>query len=749
MGAVKRALGIAVLGLFAGTAGCGEPTGPARAGDPAKRSVPTYAPSPELERESSTPVEILWDGADGRPVRIAGAFACDEREPERAARGFLARHAGLLGLRADGADLELATSRNGLAGTYLRFRQVAAPGASDAAALPVFDAEVVVLVAPSGPELAVREVTLAQRPGLALAEPLADIGPATALAVARAAVGAPEEEAPPEVVRGIGAEPARVAYRVRIAAVEPVAAWEVLVDAATGAVLSGRDRVVHATGTGMVFDPSPVASTGNTNLTDNNNATSPTLDAARFSVALPNLDGSGYLRGTWVDVRLKNNNNRVQSAGLTFNFNRSQLGFEQTNTYFHLDRAQRRLQTLGFTNANARQQVAIADGLNVDNSQYSPATLRIEYGLGGVDDAEDGDIVLHEYGHAIQDDQVPGWGAGGDASAMGEGFGDYLGVSFGRTLSQQIDDPYCVGEWDATSYDPGNPPCLRRTDFPGHYPEAATGEIHDDGRMWATPLFALETTVGADVMVRLVVESHFSLSTSASFFVAAQALLDADTLLFGGTHRTAVRRRLIQQGMCRILSAPSALSNVLTSVPVSIDNPRVANQYANDLDDTQTFSYPGAQALRLHFTTLDTETNQACLETGCDNVYLTDGNGDLYQYFYGQHGSTLSVVIPSDTVHIRLVTDGTVQRPGYHVDRVDVLGDPLGGGGAGAGGSGTGGSGATGGSSVGGSGATGGSSVGGSGTGGSGATGGSSVGGSGAGGSGATGGSGAGGSGAT
>jgi Zn-dependent metalloprotease len=43
-----------------------------------------------------------------------------------------------------------------------------------------------------------------------------------------------------------------------------------------------------------------------------------------------------------------------------------------------------------------------------------------------VDDAEDADVIVHEYGHAIQADQVPGFGAGGDAGGMGEGFGDYL-----------------------------------------------------------------------------------------------------------------------------------------------------------------------------------------------------------------------------------------------------------------------------------------------------------------------------------
>ena len=56
---------------------------------------------------------------------------------------------------------------------------------------------------------------------------------------------------------------------------------------------------------------------------------------------------------------------------------------------------------------NDRTQVVVADAFKDDNSFFSPATRKIKYGSGGVDDAEDADVILHEYGHAIQDDQVP------------------------------------------------------------------------------------------------------------------------------------------------------------------------------------------------------------------------------------------------------------------------------------------------------------------------------------------------------
>ena len=56
---------------------------------------------------------------------------------------------------------------------------------------------------------------------------------------------------------------------------------QLAVDAASGAILAVRDRNVRADGTGLVFDMTPVASTGNTTFADANDQTSAALDAAR------------------------------------------------------------------------------------------------------------------------------------------------------------------------------------------------------------------------------------------------------------------------------------------------------------------------------------------------------------------------------------------------------------------------------------------------------------------------------------
>ena len=59
---------------------------------------------------------------------------------------------------------------------------------------------------------------------------------------------------------------------------------------------------------------------------------------------------------------------------------------------------------------NNESQDFITDKFHGDNSFYIPRQDTISLGSGGVDDAEDAEVTWHEYGHAIQDDQVPRFG---------------------------------------------------------------------------------------------------------------------------------------------------------------------------------------------------------------------------------------------------------------------------------------------------------------------------------------------------
>jgi hypothetical protein len=241
-------------------------------------------------------------------------------------------------------------------------------------------------------------------------------------------------------------------------------------------------------------------------------------------VTLLGLAGTGFLDGSYASSSASKR--RVSSASEQFVFDRSNDGFSETMGYYFLDYAQRYIQTLGFSNVNNRQQVFSVDRYKQDNSFYQPSTKNITYGTGGVDDAEDAEVIWHEYGHSIQDNQVPGFGSSLEASSIGEGFGDYWAGSVGAQLSGGFQD-LCIADWDATSDSSTIPACLRRLDSTKHYPEDIVGEVHDDGEIWSAALWQIRVAISAAKADTVILQHHFLLTADTSFNQAANALVTA------------------------------------------------------------------------------------------------------------------------------------------------------------------------------------------------------------------------------
>lgn len=249
-----------------------------------------------------------------------------------------------------------------------------------------------------------------------------------------------------------------------------------------------------------------------------------------MNVALQNLRGNGYLDGQWASSSASKK--RVYSSNNQFLFDRSSNGFSETMGYYWITFAQQRIQNLGFTNINNRQQIFSIDRFTKDNSYYSVSTKEITFGTGGVDDSEDAELIWHEYGHAIQDNIVPGFGTTAESGAMGEGFGDYWSGTLGKDYNQStlggIPEDVCLAEWDSTTYRTASlnsPTCLRRLDGTKHYPEDMHYEVHDDGEIWSAALWQIRAAITAAKADPVILQHHFLLRKAASFNAAANALI--------------------------------------------------------------------------------------------------------------------------------------------------------------------------------------------------------------------------------
>jgi zinc metalloprotease ZmpB len=236
-----------------------------------------------------------------------------------------------------------------------------------------------------------------------------------------------------------------------------------------GAATAGKSKPASSssTGSGRVFLPNPVADLQNQSLTDQNDADYAALQPAYHVRPLTNLDGSGSLRGDWATIR-SSTGDLAFSPTNTFHFGRSDDRFEQVMAYYWITESQKYIQSLGFgvwrRPINKQSQAARINQWGLDNSFATDKKAgELRFGKGGVDDAEDAEVILHEYGHAIHFSQSPTFYSSLEAGAIGEGFADYWAVTVADVVAPTPDAP-CVADWDSVSYTSTVPHCLRRVD---------------------------------------------------------------------------------------------------------------------------------------------------------------------------------------------------------------------------------------------------------------------------------------------
>lgn len=311
----------------------------------------------------------------------------------------------------------------------------------------------------------------------------------------------------------------------------------VLLIISTSSVLAGKPGPGNSTGTGRVFFPNPVAYLQDQTLTDQKDADYAALQPAYVTVTLTNLDGSGYLNGDWANI-VSETGDAAYSSDNTFTYARDDDRFEQVMAYYWVTEAQKYIQSLGFGTTyppvNMESQGVRINQLGIDNSYSWDKHDVLRFGKGGVDDAEDAEVILHEYGHAIQDSQMTpfGFGTSVEAGSIGEGFGDYWAVTVSNVVAP-TPDPACVADWDSVSYTSTTPHCLRRVDSNLHYPEDLNGAVHHDGKIWSRALWDIRNALGNVTADTIILDAQFSFAPDTSMPAAAQATVDTALELYG------------------------------------------------------------------------------------------------------------------------------------------------------------------------------------------------------------------------
>ena len=349
----------------------------------------------------------------------------------------------------------------------------------------------------------------------------------------------------------------------------------------------GRDKSVpegaRAAGTGIVFDPDPRTTLNDNSLEDGDPAGAFTAAYVTRNLQDITFTGSEYgLTGPYVDIINFEAPNTAPSTTVDGNWTatRGDNAFNDAMTYFHLDQSQRYIQSLGFSGGTGFLDFPIetdTDGLNgADNSYYLGGSNRLAFGHGCVDDNEDADVILHEYGHAIQHNISSNWFAG-DTGAMGEGFGDYWAASYSYVQPNgETFFPDWVYTWDGhgNSNSCWNGRILNATG--AQYVHATTYSAHSgipggfvSDELWSTPLFQslralMDLGYTRESVDQIVLESHFGIGAGLKMRdMANLTIAVAAGLQPGEDHADVFTQKFQVHDIIEVVAAVPDLSGVV------------------------------------------------------------------------------------------------------------------------------------------------------------------------------------------
>lgn len=230
---------------------------------------------------------------------------------------------------------------------------------------------------------------------------------------------------------------------------------------------------------------------------------------------------------------------RAKSKDKVFTYRPTDYRYQEVMVYYYINAAHTWLNNLDIP-INIENLEAVIGYSPADNSFYSPSSHGIYFGTGGIPDAEDAQIILHEFGHAIIHALAAIEGSPDSMSgAMHEGFADYLAATW-------FNEPN-IAAWDSLAYSEKG--YLRTLNNNLRFPDDMQGNCHHDGQIWGGTLWDLRTELNKEKADQLVFHSLQFLPENCEFTDGLQAILSADESLFGSKNRSSIIKVFLKRGI--------------------------------------------------------------------------------------------------------------------------------------------------------------------------------------------------------
>jgi hypothetical protein len=234
-----------------------------------------------------------------------------------------------------------------------------------------------------------------------------------------------------------------------------------------------------------------------------------------------------------------------RSTQANFSFTRSQSVFREMNCLYHIQTLREYLSSIGLplTGMQVLQVDPTAyQGQDQSRFSYSQSNPALFFGTGGVPDAEDADVIIHEYTHGINYFIAPNTTNGNERLAVEEANCDFMACQYSKAISTFKWRE--VFNWDGhNDYWDG-----RNANSANTYPKDLSSDFYVSSLIWSSMLNDLSDDLGREVITKILLNSIYSYYPNMTMQTAAKLLMQSDSILYGYEHGVIMAQRLNARG---------------------------------------------------------------------------------------------------------------------------------------------------------------------------------------------------------
>lgn len=224
------------------------------------------------------------------------------------------------------------------------------------------------------------------------------------------------------------------------------------------------------------------------------------------------------------------------AIGDTFKYTLLQHQFAEVNAFYHLNMQHKHIKSMGYNLPTFKIKVDAHAFAGGDDSRftYSDVPPTLQFGDGGVPDAQDADVLVHELSHALSSSASPNTAVGLERRAMEEGQADYFAASYSWPLG--------TFHWQKVfTWDGNNGGWQGRSvEYNGSY-DKLSNNIWTDGQLLSTAFMRLFRMIGKEKTDKLMLEALYRFNSNMSMPQFAEAVKQVDSIKNSGVNAERIQ----------------------------------------------------------------------------------------------------------------------------------------------------------------------------------------------------------------